>query len=259
MTRRSGKIWKAWAASNKALQRSGLVTADFGVPIRAAQVGRAKEERRARWNLLRFSVLLAWLLLTTTPLWAEPRLSISRHLDRESVPTGEELVGHLQLTNVGNEPLHIRGVQTSCGCTTLRLKQRRIAPGDSVQLDFVVDTRGKLGRIEKTITLHTNEPDSPHVVTVVFHALPSGMAGADTQAVFQPPCASCHLDPGIGQHSAALFAAVCAMCHPDGVKIREPDALAHWITEGNAHTGMPGFQDRLTGAQVQSLVTLLKQ
>ena len=118
---------------------------------------------------------------------------------------------------------------------------------------------GQVGRIEKTITLHTNEPDSPHVVTVVFHALPSGMAGADTQAVFQPPCASCHLDPGIGQHSAALFAAVCAMCHPDGVKIREPDALAHWITEGNPHTGMPGFQDRLTGAQVQSLVTLLKQ
>jgi len=150
-------------------------------------------------------------------------------------------------------------VRSSCGCTTLRLKERRLKPGDSAQLDFVVDTRGKLGRIEKTITLHTNEEDSPHVVTVDFHALPSGMSGADTQAVFEPPCASCHLDPGIARQSEPLFAAVCAMCHPLGIKTQGPSALKHWITEGNAQVGMPGFGPHLTEAQVQSLVILLQQ
>jgi len=198
-------------------------------------------------------VLLAGLLLAATPLWAEPKLSVSRHLAAESVPTGTELSGHLQLRNIGTTLLRIRGVRSSCGCTTLRLRQRKLAPGESVPLDFVVDTRGKLGRVEKTITLHTNEPDSPHVVTIAFHALPDGMGGADTQAVFEPPCSSCHLDPGIGQQAEPLFVAVCAMCHPAGVQSRG-EALAHWITAGNAHVGMPTFGPHLTAAQVQSLV-----
>ena len=38
----------------------------------------------------------------------------------------------------------------------------------------------------------------------------------------------------------------------------EPDALAHWITEGNPHVGMPGFGKHLTAAQVLSLVELLE-
>lgn len=204
-------------------------------------------------------LLLGMVLLSAIPLFAEPRLSITSHLDSKSVLTGEELTGHLILSNEGKDLLHIRGVRSSCGCTTLRLKERRLKPGDAAQLDFVVDTRGKLGRIEKTITLHTNEEDSPHIVTVDFHALPDGMSGADTQAIFEPPCASCHLDPGIALQSEPLYNAVCAMCHASGIKTRDSSALKHWISEGNAQVGMPGFKHHLTGGQLQSLIELLHQ
>ena len=139
------------------------------------------------------------LFISITSVQAEPKLEIRQTLEKTSVITGEELRGTVYIKNSGDEPLKIRGVSSSCGCTTLRLKQRIVLPEKEVELRFVVDTRGKLGLIEKTITLHTNDADSPHIETMHFHALPSGMEGADTQAIFEPPCASCHLDSGVGK------------------------------------------------------------
>ena len=123
---------------------------------------------------------------------AEPKLEVRQTLEKTSVITGEELRGTVYIKNSGDKPLKIRGVSSSCGCTTLRLEKRLVEPEKEVELRFIVDTRGKLGLIEKTITIHTNTADSPHTETIHFHALPSGMEGADTQAIFEPPCASCH-------------------------------------------------------------------
>ena len=198
------------------------------------------------------------LFISITPIQAEPKLEIRQTLEKTSVITGEELRGTVYIKNSGDEPLKIRGVSSSCGCTTLRLKQRIVLPEKEVELRFVVDTRGKLGLIEKTITLHTNAADSPHIETMHFHALPSGMEGADTQAIFEPPCASCHLDPGVGKSEKELFEAVCAMCHPAGkFNLKNPQALYTMISGGNAHVGMPGYGEYLTEKQIKSLIFFL--
>jgi len=75
--------------------------------------------------------------------------------------SGLELKGKITLKNTGNDLLKIHGVSSSCGCTTYRLEKRKLEPGEEVKLNFVVDTRGELGRFEKVITIHTNDPDSP--------------------------------------------------------------------------------------------------
>ena len=131
--------------------------------------------------------------------FAEPLLNVEQVIEEKSVPTGEAIKGKLVLKNKGDELLKIHGVSSTCGCTTLKLKERRIQPGDEVDLNFVVDTRGKLGMVEKTITVHSNDPESPWKEIVTFHALPSGMEGADTQAIFTPACSSCHIDSGINK------------------------------------------------------------
>ena len=206
------------------------------------------------------SISLMVFVFSNTTLQAEPKLEVRQTLEKTSVITGEELRGTVYLKNSGDEPLKISGVSSSCGCTTLRLKKRLISPEKEVQLRFIVDTRGKLGLIEKTITIHTNTVDSPHIETLHFHALPSGMKGADTQSIFEPPCASCHLDLGVGKSKKDLFESICAMCHPSGeFNLKNPQALQIMISEGNAHIGMPSFGEYFTEKQIQSIVLFLSK
>jgi hypothetical protein len=206
------------------------------------------------------SISLIVFFISYTSLQAEPKLEVRQTLEKTSVITGEEIRGSLFIKNSGDETLKIRGVSSSCGCTTLRLIKRHILPEEEVELRFVVDTRGKLGLIEKTITLHTNTADSPHTETVQFHALPSGMGGADTQAVFEPPCAACHLDSGVGKSGKALYESVCAMCHTDmKIHTKNPEALLTMIFSGNAHIGMPAFGEFLTKKQIHSLIQILSK
>ena len=200
-------------------------------------------------------ISLYLLFISIKSVQAEPKLEIRQTLEKTSVITGEELRGTVYIKNSGDETLKIRGVSSSCGCTTLRLKQRIVLPEKEVELRFFIDTRGKLGLIKKTITIHTNAADSPHIEIIYFHAIPSVMEGADTQAIFEPPCASCHLDTGVGKSENTLFEAVCSMCHPAGVfNLKNSQALQSMISEGNTHVGMPGFGAYLTEKQIQSLI-----
>ena len=210
------------------------------------------------WLTLLFSLIVFFLSFTS--LHPAPKLEVRQVLEKSSVLTGEEIRGTVYLKNSGDEPLKILGVSSTCGCTTLRLKKRLVEPAKKVELRFIVDTRGKLGLIEKDITIHTNTADSPHIEKVHFHALPSGMDGADTQAIFEPPCASCHLDTGIGKSEKELFEAVCAMCHPAvEFNLKNPQALQTIISTGNAHIGMPGFGEFLNEKQIQSLSLFLSK
>ena len=212
------------------------------------------------YSRLTIPLILIVYIISYLSLHAAPKLEVRQVLEKSSVLTGEEIRGTVYLKNSGDEPLKILGVSSTCGCTTLRLKKRLVEPAKKVELRFIVDTRGKLGLIEKDIMIHTNTADSPHIEKVHFHALPSGMDGADTQAIFEPPCASCHLDTGIGKSEKELFEAVCAMCHPAGeFNLKNPQALQTIISAGNAHIGMPGFGEFLNEKQIQSLSLFLSK
>ena len=197
------------------------------------------------------------ILLSSSYLIADPIIVTNLFLNQKTIKTGKELSGYVEIGNKGDQVLHIRGVQTSCGCTTLRLKTRRIKPREKVRLDFFVDTRGKLGMVEKSIKLHSNDLNSPHNITFSFHALAEGMEGTDTQAIFEPPCSSCHLDPAVGKYSSELFTLACSICHENGINSSDKFALENWIVKGNKKVGMPSFQEHLSKQQINSLISIL--
>ena len=202
----------------------------------------------------KYIITICILLFFNLIALAETKLMIKQFLDNKSVTTGQEIKGKLILKNKGDELLKIQGVSSTCGCTTLKLKERKLNPGDEVDLEFVVDTRGKLGMVEKTITIHSNDPDSPWEEVVVFHALPSGMEGADTQAIFSSACSSCHIESGINKKHKELYLAVCAMCHPTAKFNSHGVVLKEMITKGQKHIAMPAFGEHLNKAQIQSLI-----
>ena len=209
--------------------------------------------------MLRILTIALFLFsFSSTDSFAEPSLNVEQVIEEKSVLTGKEIKGKLVLKNKGDELLKILGVSSTCGCTTLKLKERSINPGNVVDLNFVVDTRGKLGMVEKTITIHSNDPETPWEEVVSFHALPSGMEGADTQAIFTPACSSCHIDNGINKKHEKLYQAVCAMCHPTAKFNSREDFLIEMITKGQKLIAMPAFGEHLSEDQINSLVEYIE-
>ena len=209
--------------------------------------------------MLRILTIALFLFsLISAESFAEPLLNVEQVIGEKSVPTGKEIKGKLVLKNKGDELLKILGVSSTCGCTTLKLKERKIKPGLEVDLDFVVDTRGKLGMVEKTITIHSNDPETPWEEVVTFHALPSGMEGADTQAIFTPACSSCHIDNGINKKNETLYRAVCAMCHTTAKFNSRGASLQEMITKGQKLIAMPAFGEHLSRDQINSLVEYIE-
>lgn len=69
------------------------------------------------------------------------------------------------LTNVGGKMLEIERVRVSCGCTAMALSKTTLEPGESVELEAVLDTVGYGGReIIKTIYVESNDPRTPRLM-----------------------------------------------------------------------------------------------
>lgn len=78
-----------------------------------------------------------------------------------SVTEGIAVTHTFMIENTGDEVLEISGVSSSCGCTTADLATDSIGPGESVALEVLVDTAGFRGTISKTITVYSNDPETP--------------------------------------------------------------------------------------------------
>lgn len=71
-----------------------------------------------------------------------------------------------KFTNTGTEPLVIKSARGSCGCTVPTYPKEPIMPGESAEIEIRYDTK-RLGKINKTVTITTNETGQPHVLKVI--------------------------------------------------------------------------------------------
>jgi len=74
--------------------------------------------------------------------------------------------GNFKITNTGGKELKIYSTFSSCGCTTVPLKNKTIAPDETIDLAVEYDAnyfKGYLGlgNIEKTITIISNDNSNP--------------------------------------------------------------------------------------------------
>src|SRR5260370_41967607 len=73
-----------------------------------------------------------------------------------------KMVSHVfKIKNTGEGYLDIRGVKTSCGCTTGNPSKTHVAPGDESEISAAFDTRFQKGHQVRTIMAFTNDPNSP--------------------------------------------------------------------------------------------------
>lgn len=95
--------------------------------------------------------------------------------DFGSIPNTEPVTKEFQVRNVGQGPLEISGVSTSCGCTTAEVDSRHLEPGESATLRVTFDPlvhNGELGRYLRMVYVRSDDPVTPEAsltfwVTVV--------------------------------------------------------------------------------------------
>jgi hypothetical protein len=90
-------------------------------------------------------------------------------LDTESfdfgtITPGQPVAHDFILKNEGKDPLIIRKVSTTCGCTASKPDKYEIKGGESTTLKCTFDSRGKSGRQFQAITLIVNDPLQSNVV-----------------------------------------------------------------------------------------------
>lgn len=90
-----------------------------------------------------------------------PRLTVINPLiDFGTVPKGQKLDAVFEIKNTGTADLHVIGAQPSCGCTIAEY-DKVIKAGATGKVKAVVNTKDFAGPISKSVTLKTNDPDTP--------------------------------------------------------------------------------------------------
>ena len=121
-------------------------------------------------TLYRRVIIVAMLTGATTAQEAAPEGEIQgprahaprRVVDLGSVPMGSEGAARFLIRNVGNEPLAIHSVDTSCDCTVVDY-DASIAPGAIGYIEASLLTEELDGAVTKGIIAFTNDPLNPQV------------------------------------------------------------------------------------------------
>ena len=109
-------------------------------------------------------VLIGWLLAACGgPV---PDIDVVDAYDWGSVPKGDLAVADLAVRNIGEAPLTVQGVSTSCGCTTATLSPMTIPPGGEARLHVEYDTglhEADVGPMKRSVFISSDDPDEDDV------------------------------------------------------------------------------------------------
>ena len=107
----------------------------------------------------------------TAPSTGGPVMSLeSNTVDYGTLKQHGEPLRKVSFKNTGTEPLVIKNARGSCGCTVPTWPKEPILPGASADIEIRYATN-RLGKINKTVKITTNEGGDAHVIKVVGNIL----------------------------------------------------------------------------------------
>ncbi len=96
---------------------------------------------------------------------SQPKLSLDKsEVDLGVIYSGMKKKGKIVLKNIGNDTLRIFSVQPSCGCTAVKQPKGFLLPNESDVAEVEFASAGYGGRVEKHVTITTNDPTSQKVI-----------------------------------------------------------------------------------------------
>jgi len=83
-----------------------------------------------------------------------------------SLPADTLVKIQFDFSNTGDKPLEIRGVDRSCGCAAASFPFLPIVGGERQSIKAELNTKGKTGKQRIRLTVHSNDPNSPHTLYI---------------------------------------------------------------------------------------------
>ena len=121
------------------------------------------------------------VFLLAAVLFAKPTLKFKNAtVDFGEVASGKIVDISFDFENTGKDILYIKNVIPTCGCTTADLVKKDYQPGEKGTISSKFNTSGYNGRVIKTITVTSNDPDAPETrLTLSGTAMVKDFAQAD--------------------------------------------------------------------------------
>lgn len=105
---------------------------------------------------------LILLLCGATTSFALPQLVVDSSLiDWGSIYSGEKREHRFILKNMGDTPLVVEHVHSSCGCTAAMVSSKTILPAEQTELRVRFDSKNFRGRVTKKVYVVSNDPQQP--------------------------------------------------------------------------------------------------
>ncbi len=86
-------------------------------------------------------------------------------IDYGKVDLGSEGKRVFEFTNVGNAPLIIKNIKSTCGCTVPSKPEKPIMPGEKGQIEVSYDTK-RPGGFSKAITIYSNAKEERKMLKI---------------------------------------------------------------------------------------------
>ncbi len=87
-------------------------------------------------------------------------------VDIGRMTAGEVVKYDARIRNTGPEPLVIKRIDTSCGCTSVEYDKEPIPPGGDAAFSFRFDSRGMWGTQHKLVEIETSAAAQRYRITV---------------------------------------------------------------------------------------------
>ncbi len=100
----------------------------------------------------------------------EPQRRQLGRVSMESVRGRQPLHTQFTVYNDGSATLELTGVESSCKCLAVRLRRKRIEPGQQAEIEVELDPGRRFGPNSASLIVHTNDPSRPTVrLTVTWY------------------------------------------------------------------------------------------
>lgn len=120
--------------------------------------------------LMMVAALTASQLLQAEVGTAGPKIEFEEtEFDWGTVRQGEKVMHRFKFRNIGNAPLNIENITTSCGCTIAESSEV-VAPNDYGQIDVTFSTGKRKGKKSKLIYVESNDEEN-QLQVLAIHGL----------------------------------------------------------------------------------------
>lgn len=139
--------------------------------------------RYVRKALPLVALLVIGLVGAVTYVWATSgRIELSAtQFDWGSIPDTGPVSAEFEVRNVGRGWLDIKGVLTSCECTSAEIMSSHLAPGQSTMLRVTFDPlvyTGETGKLMRVVYVRSTDPKTPVARLTFWVTVVAGESGA---------------------------------------------------------------------------------